>query len=116
MSVGRQLCGRAIDVAADLRRYADLLDDFEGATEAAIIAVDARSLARKLEALVTPVLAFEGESRPALVAGRYDELLVDPRDRDELDRGLGEVAGDDLDAGERLDEAIEEQYGRHPAE
>jgi hypothetical protein len=48
---------------------------------------------------------------------RYDELLVDPRDRDELDRGLGEIdGGDDLDAGERLDGAIAEQYGRHPAE
>lgn len=70
MSVGRQLSIRAIDVAADLRRYADLLADFEGVTEAALIAEDARLIARKLEALIPPILAFEGESRPALETGR----------------------------------------------
>jgi hypothetical protein len=76
VSVGRQLCNRAIDVAADLRRYADLLADFEGATEAALIADDALSIARKLEALIPVVLAFEGESRPALETGRARELAA----------------------------------------
>jgi hypothetical protein len=34
MSVGRQLCARAIETAAELRRYADTLGDFKDSADA----------------------------------------------------------------------------------
>jgi hypothetical protein len=39
-----------------------------------MIAHDSRSIARSLESLIGPILAFEGESMPALTAGRGAEL------------------------------------------
>jgi hypothetical protein len=72
MSVGRQLCKVLIDTAADLRRYADLVDEFDTTLETAAIVFDARENARRLEAMVPPILDFEGERRPALVAARLE--------------------------------------------
>jgi hypothetical protein len=74
VSVGRNLCTRLIETAADLRRYSALVDEFEASAETGEIAAETLLLARRLEQLVTPILAFEGEQLPALTAGRGREL------------------------------------------
>ena len=70
MSVGRQLVKTMVDTAADLRRYAVLVGEFDRTTETNTIGAEAIVLARRLEGLVPPVLAFEGEQLPQLTTGR----------------------------------------------
>jgi hypothetical protein len=65
MTVGRQLVLDAIGTAERLRRYARLLDDFDQ-PDAQAITAQAVLAARSLEALVLPILTFEGERLPEL--------------------------------------------------
>lgn len=66
-SAGRQVCVTAIWTAAELRRYGEALSDFE-MEEARDISRECFVLARRLEELTQPILAFEGENVPQLTA------------------------------------------------
>lgn len=58
MSVGRQVCHRMIDTAADMRRHAKLVAEFENSPDRAMLVIDLASLAASLEHLVGPILTF----------------------------------------------------------
>lgn len=66
-SVGRQLCHTLVDAAGDLRRYAHLMDEWD--TRILVLNVDIRQAADALEALVVPILRFEGEQPRELARG-----------------------------------------------
>jgi hypothetical protein len=69
MSVGRQLCKHLIDMAEEMRRYAGLVAEFDSSPDTEILYCNLMHRAEGLEALVPPVLAFEGETPKLLTAG-----------------------------------------------